>query len=632
MKITQIPITDALNCGIPLAFNTNFYKLEQEFRYEKFSEYGAITKGFLEKKYNTAVQWRKAPKLLPKEEYAIWYYAIDSKAIDELGIQPEDLQITKTGLIQKCQDQLVKKDWTATSFGVSLSLEKIADKLSVLAPEIAQYFKEISFDKRQSNYDIKSFPKILDRQLVAIDKILTQKEVLITLPMGGGKSILIVIALKYIITNKRVLILCEKNKMSDWARDVKKEGIADMVDILNHDGIKSLFSDSYDIASNASKIKKRKSYKENRKGKHSYIWNNNYECLVVDEVTNFKNNSDRGKCLKKFIAKKEIPHLVHLTGTPYYTSIKDIVGMLANCTNHPLGKLRIEEFDYYWNYLSNNSDEAKEAKKKRQEFLKTLFLPSLFCKTFKDFPNDPQPPEVNIQMIPLEPPQNYINRCLGVLKTAKDVTIKTGEATTKVVNTSVSAMRIEAAKHKLEWVHNYIRENPNKKVFIVSNWNVDVLDSLSKELNLPVYKGAMKKGEGERMIEGFSSPDNKIFLGNIASVGKGVDGLQNTCYTIILLNVPHEAGALGQVIARAERPRGINSQLGDKPVEVLLLYFTAFSVNGKRLSVEEDKFKVLQVRAREMLELTGSAIAEKLGEAFDFEDSTAITIKSILEN
>lgn len=629
MHLTSISHQDLPLHGIFPQSGVAYYKLQQDFRNEKFTEWGSKVRDWLKGLYpDGAVTWLKAPKAIEEGGWPIWYYTLKRIACADKG-EPTSYSLTSKGLVKMSTQELVKKEYETKEGQMYLSIPKIEIKLQSIVKDTAQYYKDISFDKRLREYSFMSKPKVWQKQIDGIDKVLTQREVFLTLPVGAGKSLIAMYCANRLVgAGKRCLILCQKNKVSDWERDSKAEGAGKFTDVINHDAITTLFNTSYTISS--GKNTKRKSLTRKTTGKFGKLWANDYDYIIVDEVTDFKNKSNRGLCLKKFMELKNIPHRVFLTGTPYYTGIKDIWGMLSNCTNHPLSKLSADEFEFYWNYQANNSPKSKADKKKRQDLLKSLFLSSLFCKTFLDYPQDQQPPKFVIKMIPLEPPQGFINDCIKHIKKAKEVKVQTGANTFKLVDTSITNMRISAAKWKVNWVKNWIDQNPDKKVFPVSTWNVGVLNDLSNEFDTPIYKGGINQKERDKLVNDFVDGHYDVFLGNMQSTAMGMSDLQNVCDNMIIMNVPHQAGMLEQLIGRLVRPRKEGSPLKDDEVTIWIPYFTGFKIEGKNLSVEEDKFRILQIRAGESQEITGAGIIEKIGEAFEFEDSTYKQVKELI--
>ena len=519
---------------------------------------------------------------------------------------------------------LVQKDYADKYATTTLSIEKITEKLKPIREEVLSYYNQtIRFDKRKSSYQFKSFPKVWRRQTDGINKILSQRESVITIPVGGGKSLITIEALKHLLKKgEKCLILCELNKLDEWARDCQIEEVDHLVDIINHDAITGLFKITTDK-------RKRKTFTKSTNGKNGNLWKNNYNYIIVDEVTNFKNKSNRGLALKKFIKDKEIEFRVMLTGTPYYTGIKDIWGILANTTEHPLQKITSEEFEFYWHYTKSNNEEDLAIKKKRQNFLKSLFLPSLFCKTFKDYPEDQQPPKYEIILVPLEPTEGFKHKCISIMKNAKTAKFESN-GKMSLVDTAVMNMRIEASKWKQGFVSNLIENNPEEKYFIASSYNKDVLDKMEEEYSTTAYTGKTSKNKRKEIIKSFTDGNEVVFLGNLKTTSKGMSVLQNQCKNLIIVSVPHEAGMLEQIIGRLVRPREDNSPLGDEPVKIYFPFIKAFDYMGRKINIEEAKFSILMARAREMMELTGSEIAGQIGEAFDFVDTTTEVVAQII--
>ena len=168
----------------------NIYILEKDTDNEFIPNWGKKVYEFIQKEGFKA-RWSKAPKVRPNDKYHLWYYEVihkDNINLENYKINPDGIKPKQDG---EDNSLLVQKDYADKYATTTLSIEKITEKLKPIREEVLSYYNQtIRFDKRKSSYQFKSFPKVWRRQTDGINKILSQRETVITIPVGGGKSLI----------------------------------------------------------------------------------------------------------------------------------------------------------------------------------------------------------------------------------------------------------------------------------------------------------------------------------------------------------------------------------------------------------------------------------------------------------
>lgn len=109
-------------------------------------------------------------------------------------------------------------------------------------------------------------------------------------------------------------------------------------------------------------------------------------------------------------------------------------------------------------------------------------------------------------------------------------------------------------------------EGGEEKIFVVG-WHLDVLTILQDHLNrygLVRVDGSSSAFRRQRAVDDFiGDRDCRVFLGNIQSVGIGVDGLQKVCSRIVFAECDWVPGNNQQAVDRLDRPGQEESVLAD---------------------------------------------------------------------
>lgn len=119
----------------------------------------------------------------------------------------------------------------------------------------------------------------------------------------------------------------------------------------------------------------------------------------------------------------------------------------------------------------------------------------------------------------------------------------------------------------IDWIKDYLAESNSKLVVGVVHREKcgDILYEKFKDCAVHV-DGAVTAKSKDRLLTQFMTDDRKrLLIGNIQSIGTGIDGLQHVCSNMVIVELPFSIADVWQLIARLDR----NGQIA--PVTVTFL-------------------------------------------------------------
>jgi SNF2 family DNA or RNA helicase len=141
---------------------------------------------------------------------------------------------------------------------------------------------------------------------------------------------------------------------------------------------------------------------------------------------------------------------------------------------------------------------------------------------------------------------------------------------TGIMSAEIAAARKEAGLAKLGAVARYIDDilSVTKKL-VVFAWHQDVVRAIRDQLDMDgvesvIYYGATSTKEKEEAKRRFiSSEECRVFIGNIASAGVGLDGLQKVCSHALFAESPWTYAEIAQASDRLHRFGQVNPVIVD---------------------------------------------------------------------
>ena len=125
----------------------------------------------------------------------------------------------------------------------------------------------------------------------------------------------------------------------------------------------------------------------------------------------------------------------------------------------------------------------------------------------------------------------------------------------------INVLRQLSVKGKLVAISEHIDlflESCDRKLVVFGVYT-DSLEILSKVYKCPIITGQTPIKKRQSIVENFQVDDNRMLVMNIQAGGVGIDGLQNICSDMIIIELPWTWTDISQVIARLERSGQLNS-------------------------------------------------------------------------
>lgn len=125
----------------------------------------------------------------------------------------------------------------------------------------------------------------------------------------------------------------------------------------------------------------------------------------------------------------------------------------------------------------------------------------------------------------------------------------------------INTLRQLSVKGKLtsivELINLYL-ESCDRKLLIFGVYK-ESLKALSEIYKCKIITGEVSSKERQKIIDNFQNNKSRVLIGNIQSLGVGVDGLQNVCSDMIFIELPYRFTDISQAVSRLERDGQKNS-------------------------------------------------------------------------
>lgn len=272
-----------------------------------------------------------------------------------------------------------------------------------------------------------------------------------------------------------------------------------------------------------------------------------FKLLVGDEVQAIGNPSSlRAKAFRSLSAT--IPHIVCMSGTPARSKPLQFWTCL-----HCIDKDAFPSYEgYKYRYcLSAVTDyDVKFDGVSNAKELHAMLAKRMLRRT-KDEVMSELPPKT-ISVVPLETDAGIMRqyeaeeRSLATMKTAQEMREK--------IASMMSTAYASKEKALLEWVKQFLESGEKLVLFA---WHRDVVDVLCSELKrycpAKIYGGTALKDREDARERFISDPSCRIIIGNIQSLGTGVDGLQKASCNVAFAEFSYTPTDMEQAADRLHR-------------------------------------------------------------------------------
>lgn len=120
---------------------------------------------------------------------------------------------------------------------------------------------------------------------------------------------------------------------------------------------------------------------------------------------------------------------------------------------------------------------------------------------------------------------------------------------------AIGELRKLSIQGKLKAIDQYIKDwkvASNKKMIIFAI-HKEPLENLSSKYKCPLISGGVSAKKKQEIVNDWISSEDQFLFANMESAGTGVDGLQNICSNMIIIELPWRPSDLTQVIGRLDR-------------------------------------------------------------------------------
>ena len=119
---------------------------------------------------------------------------------------------------------------------------------------------------------------------------------------------------------------------------------------------------------------------------------------------------------------------------------------------------------------------------------------------------------------------------------------------------ALGLMRQLAIEGKSKAIDQYIKDwKETRKKLVVFGIHKEQLQQLSEKFKCPLIAGGVSSIKKQQMVKDWQTSDDQFLFANMASAGTGVDGLQNVCSNMLIIELPWRPSDLTQAIGRLDR-------------------------------------------------------------------------------
>ena len=295
-----------------------------------------------------------------------------------------------------------------------------------------------------------------------------------------------------------------------------------------------------------------------------YLNDLNPDLIIVDEVHRISNQSTNvSKSMKRI--GKTIPKFIGLSGTPVESKPIDIFTAADIIDNTLFGSwwrfahryCDPKHNGYGWDFSGNSNMEELHSK------LKPIMIRRLKRDVMADLPDKRR------VIIPLKikNKSNYEKILYS-----------------KEIKNKIEALKQVALQGKMDdvfdWVDDFLKTGEKLILYVWHNSTIEKLMTRYKKIAVEIHGSTSMKDREINKNKFIKSCETKLIIGNILSLGTGVDGLQNVCSTCAFVELPWKPSEVDQAEDRLLR-------IGQKSNKMTSYFFIAEN------TIEDDIIELL---------------------------------------
>jgi SWI/SNF-related matrix-associated actin-dependent regulator 1 of chromatin subfamily A len=427
-------------------------------------------------------------------------------------------------------------------------------------------------------------PHIRDYQVAPLEYILSRRgRILLADDVGLGKTITSASYFLYTKINYPLLIVCTASTKLQWEREFKRFDLSNkkvvvcegLASVHKHDADVVIIN--YDLfSSHVCKEKNRYMVSDALDDLKSM----KFQGVILDECQRMKSPDTLWNNGIRFVID-EVPNVLALSATPIENKPIEFFNILnilrpdiwhnyrhfaeRYCNGHMAkryiryGKTRKTQ-EYFDVSGSSNLPELYELLKKHVMFRRVN------QGTIAGLPKVSPPIVLPLRMSPAQ-----LKEYEAILNDEAETTTRKG-GTTTAGNTLTRTNRLKefAAVAKLEYVKTFLKDfiaNGDDKIVVFTEHHITI-DTLYEEFKKYSVKfdgrtSSKKKDDAKEKF--IKDKDVRIFFGQVASAGEGLDGLQTVCNKLMYVELPYKPTTIRQCNGRVERV--------GSPFEYVVVYF-----------------------------------------------------------
>lgn len=417
-------------------------------------------------------------------------------------------------------------------------------------------------------------PWIRDYQVEPLRFMLSHNgRILLADDVGVGKTLSSISFFAYTKINYPLLIITTASMKSQWEREYNRfnewgtkthvcEGFssvhamdADVV-IMNYDLLSTQLV-------NVSTDKWKPKY-EATEGLKS-LKGMNFQGLIIDECQRIKSDTAMWTKSIQYLGR-DIPHILALSATPVENKpieFFNVLNLLRPDLWYDYDAFGMQYCDgkkaYRW--------ESRGKKKIRKEYMdykgisheEELFRALRHHVMFRRSRREVFP---NLRALPIPLPLRMdaeaTREYASIVSGETDIYTKAGKKIKKG-NAAVQKNYLKefCANQKIEYVIQFLKDflqDTDDKIIVFTEHH-SVIDALHAKFpkDSLVYDGRCTLKQKDKTKQAFIDGDTRILFGQIKSMGEGLDGLQNVCHKMMIVEMPYNPMLIVQAIGRLER-------------------------------------------------------------------------------
>ena len=383
---------------------------------------------------------------------------------------------------------------------------------------------------------------LYDYQKEDIAKVQDIDYVLNANKMGYGKTVE-AIALMQLWKAQRVLIVCPKAVMDQWAAEIKKwDGRDCIVRPTQIFDKRQIVVINYDKLANGTFIR-RSNFKIFEPGPYlQQFFMFQWDLIICDEVHRIKNRDAKvTRALEKLPARRKIG----MSGTPILNKPDDLYSILHWLNPKYSG-------NSYWSFVNKycKVEDSFFGKKivgltdslERQKELIDLLEPFTIRNPDLILGKGKRVTEIPLTMGAKQKRLYKDIKNLIFDELPENCTVLNGMSKIIRLQQTTSSPELFEVKDniKAEWLIEMCLSNPEMKFVVFSRFakTVNLVSEKLKaaDISAITYTGDLKMAERNESLRLFKETPVQVLFGTIGALGQGVDGLQQVCHTAIFLD------------------------------------------------------------------------------------------------